>query len=732
MTQSVSWPPIGGSTFNIPEDGETNWPLLTNFLVSLGQKAQGTQSQKIGARIATSTPANIQAGTDCIVSVELSPNAAATVNLPAGNPGQYFGIVDGLRNAGTYNITVIPQPGETIQGAADYVMNANGSAVGIQFFNGDWKILWQAAGEGAGGGVSRSSIDAGTANWVVINGPDGKLSQEQRLAAVRGGLGVNASAASGFAKWSTGTPSWQATINDGDLGTGINANKIGGGSVSNTAYGYIANLSSDAQTQFGNINTALSGKADTSAVNTALAAKVDGAASSVDSEIMLYSGTTGKISKRMTGTGIVKVTSGVASVGTVGIAEGGTGQTSANAALNALLPSQTGNAAKFLQSDGTNTSWAAAVGGYQTQVVTANPAPAQNNVHYLANTQSSAFTITLPAGAAGAKIKISDDRGYWDVNNLTITPATGERIWPLATNASLVCNVVRGWIELLWDGGGWSPNSLASTTLGSGGGLVAQEVNSSLTAVNGVMYEYDMASGPYVLTLPVGTGAAVVGFQDRKGLATDAKYLRLNPDLVGSIDNYANGDTVDMNYANFSGVLYRPNGSTIWYRTKQLTSTVGPASTTETGTVTTTSQTFAGDKTFTGKVRSADIKSGFYSPVFSANSQFGGASSPIGIWEQNGDIVSVEIYANLTTGPSLGGICRGLISLPVARSGNFTSSTQAFGTLVWGNTTNPADRGYVAGYLLSNSGSQLMETFFPINIINSAANTVIQFKYSIT
>lgn len=45
--------------------------------------------------------------------------------------------------------------------------------------------------------------------------------------------------------------------------------------------------------------------------------------------------------------------------GTVSIAKGGTGQTTANAALNALLPSQTGNAGRYLTTNGTNTSWVA-------------------------------------------------------------------------------------------------------------------------------------------------------------------------------------------------------------------------------------------------------------------------------------------------------------------------------------------------------------------------------------
>jgi hypothetical protein len=44
--------------------------------------------------------------------------------------------------------------------------------------------------------------------------------------------------------------------------------------------------------------------------------------------------------------------------GTLPIANGGTGQTTANAAFNALAPSQTSQSGKYLTTDGTNTSWA--------------------------------------------------------------------------------------------------------------------------------------------------------------------------------------------------------------------------------------------------------------------------------------------------------------------------------------------------------------------------------------
>ena len=52
--------------------------------------------------------------------------------------------------------------------------------------------------------------------------------------------------------------------------------------------------------------------------------------------------------------------------GTLNIANGGTGQTTANAALNALLPSQASNNGKYLTTDGSNTSWATVTGGVTT------------------------------------------------------------------------------------------------------------------------------------------------------------------------------------------------------------------------------------------------------------------------------------------------------------------------------------------------------------------------------
>jgi hypothetical protein len=55
-----------------------------------------------------------------------------------------------------------------------------------------------------------------------------------------------------------------------------------------------------------------------------------------------------------------KVKTGIDLPNPLPASEGGTGQTSLSNAFNALLPAQSGHANKFLQSDGTNTSWALA------------------------------------------------------------------------------------------------------------------------------------------------------------------------------------------------------------------------------------------------------------------------------------------------------------------------------------------------------------------------------------
>ena len=72
------------------------------------------------------------------------------------------------------------------------------------------------------------------------------------------------------------------------------------------------------------------------------------------------------------GSDLTNLDAGDIATGTLPIARGGTGQVTANAALNALLPTQATNSGKVLSTDGTNTSWIAAATGTVTSVTSAN------------------------------------------------------------------------------------------------------------------------------------------------------------------------------------------------------------------------------------------------------------------------------------------------------------------------------------------------------------------------
>lgn len=56
---------------------------------------------------------------------------------------------------------------------------------------------------------------------------------------------------------------------------------------------------------------------------------------------------------------------------------------------------------------------------------------------YFCNTSSSAFTVTLPSGSAGAVVAVSDYTRTFQTNNLTISPQSGEKIGGIAADATL-------------------------------------------------------------------------------------------------------------------------------------------------------------------------------------------------------------------------------------------------------------------------------------------------------
>jgi hypothetical protein len=92
----------------------------------------------------------------------------------------------------------------------------------------------------------------------------------------------------------------------------------------------------------------------------------------------------------------------------LGIANGGTGASTANGALNNLLPSQATNGGKFLQTNGSNASWATAVTSVALSMpsiftVTNSPVTTTGTLTATLNNQSGNTVFASPAdGSSGA------------------------------------------------------------------------------------------------------------------------------------------------------------------------------------------------------------------------------------------------------------------------------------------------------------------------------------------
>lgn len=91
------------------------------------------------------------------------------------------------------------------------------------------------------------------------------------------------------------------------------------------------------------------------------------------------------------------VATGVWNGTTIAVANGGTGQTTANTAFNALAPAQSGQSGKFLTTDGTNTSWSSS--GIGSGTVTSVSVVTANGVSGTVATSTTTPAITLVLGA---------------------------------------------------------------------------------------------------------------------------------------------------------------------------------------------------------------------------------------------------------------------------------------------------------------------------------------------
>lgn len=100
--------------------------------------------------------------------------------------------------------------------------------------------------------------------------------------------------------------------------------------------------------------------------------------------------------------GTIDATTGFAIGGITPIASGGTGQTTASAALTALLPSQAGNAGKGLTTDGTIASWGVIAAGASLQSFT-------TSTTYTPTSGKTTFLVFATGGGGGSGSSSDDN-----------------------------------------------------------------------------------------------------------------------------------------------------------------------------------------------------------------------------------------------------------------------------------------------------------------------------------
>jgi hypothetical protein len=224
-------------------------------------------------------------------------------------------------------------------------------------------------------------------------------------------------------------------------------------------------------------------------------------------------------------------TAGAVSVaGTLAIANGGTGQTTATAAFDGLAPSQTGNSGKYLTTNGTTTSWATVSGG-------GSPAGADTQVQYNSGGSSfgasSAFTFASGTGVVTAT-------GFAGALNGTVgasTPTTG-----IFTTATARSTAVQDFVALQGRAGGTNSYgvTLTPTTLTASRTLTLPDASGTIlqsgTAVTVAQGGTGLTSTPTNGQIDIGNGA---GFT--RATLTAGSNITIDNTVAGAITISASG-----------------------------------------------------------------------------------------------------------------------------------------------------------------------------------------------
>jgi hypothetical protein len=236
--------------------------------------------------------------------------------------------------------------------------------------------------------------------------------------------------------------------------------------------------------------------------------------------------------------------------GTLPIANGGTGQTAANPAFNALAPAQTGNNGKYLTTDGSNTSWAALVGGGTVTSVsgtgTVSGIQLSGNVTISGSlTLGGALDLSSPP-AIGSNVPntaaFTDAYATTFSNGFTNVAAAG-------TVTTLTASSVRDWT--VTGSGGQTYQLPDATTLRNGATFQFNNNQSSGTVVvrnNSATTVATIQSGGYVEIILLSNATAAGSWDVHNQAPSNVTWSTNTFDYPGSITSATwNGNVVTIN-----------------------------------------------------------------------------------------------------------------------------------------------------------------------------------------
>jgi len=250
--------------------------------------------------------------------------------------------------------------------------------------------------------------------------------------------------------------------------------------------------------------------------------------------INISGGTTG-----LTATGGPITTSGTLTLGgTLAISAGGTGQTTAAAAINALLPTQTGNTGRFLTTDGTNASWVAAQG--TGSVTSVNASGGTTGLTFSGGPIDAAGTLTLGGTLSIASGGTGQTTAQGALNALA-GGVTANRV--LVGNGT---NVALGTLSLSSD---TFTGTLPVARGGTGQTTASGAINAMVPSQSGKIGQYLTTNGTEVSWATISSVAAAgeqgdIQFNDSGVTAANSALKLIGDNLTATKDMSVNGMTV--------------------------------------------------------------------------------------------------------------------------------------------------------------------------------------------